>query len=65
MRLKIVRLTAKLNGPKRISASGGLGLLQMVSELDIGRCANEDVGPPRGVDCEIPRRLERGTKHSL
>ena len=35
--------------PKRtISASGGLGLLQMVSE-----------------HCEIPHRLERGTKHSL
>ena len=54
------------NGLKRaISASGGLGLLQMVSEPDTGRCANEDAGPPRGVDSEIPHRLERGTKHSL
>ena len=64
--------------PKRtISVSGGFGLLQMVSEQDIGQCANEDVEPrrgvdtewrgkaQRGVDCEIPHRLERGTKHSL
>ena len=36
------------NGPKRtISASGGLGRLQMVSELDTERCTSEDVGPPR------------------
>ena len=50
------------NGPKLIiSASSGLGLLQIVSEPDTGRCANEDVGPPRRVDDEIPRRLERGT----
>ena len=26
----------------------GLGLLQIVLELDNGRCANEDVGPLRG-----------------
>ena len=37
------------NGPKQtICASDGLGLLQMVSELDIGQCANEDAGPSRG-----------------
>ena len=54
------------NGPKQtIFTSGGLKLLQMVSELDTGRCASEDVGSPKGVDCEIPHRLERGTKHSL
>ena len=35
----------------------------MVSESDIGRCANEDTGP-KGVDCEIPHWLERETKHS-
>ena len=35
--------------PKRtISASGRLGLLQMVSEPDTGWCASEDAGPPRG-----------------
>ena len=34
------------NGSKcTISASGELGLLQMVLELDIGRCANEDANP--------------------
>ena len=38
--LKIVRLTMIRNRPKRtISASGGLELLQMVSELDTERCA--------------------------
>ena len=37
------------NGSKRtISASGGLGLLQMVSEPDTGRYASEDVGPQGG-----------------
>ena len=52
------------NGSNRIiSVSGGLGLLQMVSELDTGWCAREDVG--WGVNCEIPHRLERGMKHSL
>ena len=54
------------NGPKQtISASGGLGMLQMVSESNIGRCANEDIEPPRGVDCEISHLLERGMEHSL
>ena len=53
------------NKPKRIiSASGGFGLLQMVFESDIGRCASEDVGRPREVDCEISHRRERGTKYS-
>ena len=59
-------LTAIRNGSKwMIFVSGGLGLVQMVSELDNGWCANEDAGPSRGVDCEIPHQLERRTKHSL
>ena len=33
----------------------------MVLELDIERCANEKVGPPRRVNCEILYRLEKGT----
>ena len=42
------------NGPKRtISASGGFGLLRRVLEPDTW-CANKDVGPLMGVDCEIP-----------
>ena len=54
------------NGPKRtIFASGGLGLLQMISELDTRRCASKDTELPRGVDYEILHRLERGTKHPL
>ena len=37
------------NGLKRtIFASSGVGLLQMVSEPVIGRCASEDAGPSRG-----------------
>ena len=56
------------NGLKRtISVSGvlGLGLLQMVSELDTELCASEDVGPQGGVDCEIPHWLGRRMKYSL
>ena len=54
------------NRPKRtISISGGVGLLQMVLELDTRRCASEDAGPPREVGCEISHRLGRRTKHSL
>ena len=61
-----MRLTAIRNGPKRImSASGGLGLLEIVSELGTEQCASEDAVSPREVDCEIPLRLERGTKHFL
>ena len=48
-------------------------------ELDIGRCANEDADPKedepetmyqrghwalKGVDCEIPHRLKKGTSTS-
>ena len=50
---------------RTIFASGRVGLLQMVSELDTGRCASKDAGPQREVDCEIPHRLERRTEHSL
>ena len=66
MRFKTVRLMTIRNGPKRtISASGGLGLLQMVSEPNTGQRASGDAAPPKGVDCEIPRRLEREMKHCL
>ena len=46
-----MRLTAIRNGPKRtISVSGGLGLLEMVSEPDTEQCASEEVrlGPKEG-----------------
>ena len=56
-----MRLMTICNGQKRtISTSSRLGLLQMVSELDIEWCASEDVGPSRGVDYEISHQLERG-----
>ena len=48
--------------PKRtISASGGLGLLQMVSEPDTGWYASEDAGPPKEwiVRSHIGWRRER------
>ena len=48
-----------------VYTSGGFGLLQMISELGFRWCANEDTRSPREVDCEIPHRLERGTKHFL
>ena len=48
-----------------ISANSELGLLQMVLESDTKRCASENAELPRGVDCEIAHRLERGTKHSF
>ena len=61
-----MKLMAIPNGPKRtISVRGGLGLLQIISEPDTGLCASEEAGLSRGVDCEIPPRLERGTKYSL
>ena len=49
MRFIIVRLMTIRNGPKwTISASDGLGLLEMVSEPSTERCASEDVGPQEG-----------------
>ena len=54
------------NRPKQtISASGEFGLLLVVAELDIGLRDSEDAMPLRWVNCEIPHRLEMGTKHSL
>jgi len=44
-----------------MSASSGLGLLQMKSELVTRRCASEDSWHSEGVDSEIPDRLERTT----
>ena len=35
----------------------------MVSEPHTEQYANNDAGLPRGVDCEIPHRLERRMKH--
>ena len=44
-------LTEIHNGQKwTIFASSRLGLLQMVSESDIERCANEDVGEDKPSD---------------
>ena len=50
------------NGPKQtISANGGFGLLQMVSDSGTERCAMEDTGSPRGwiVRSHIGWRGER------
>ena len=60
--------------PKRtISASSGLGPLQIVSEPDTGRCANKEAEPRRGVDmrrcaCKDAgpwRGMDRGVSHWL
>ena len=66
MRFKTVRLTTIHNGPKRtIYASGGLGLLLMVSKPNIGRCSSEDAGLPRGwiVRSHIGWREERNISY--
>ena len=63
-----MRLTGIRNWPKwTVFTSGGFGLLQMVSGLEIVRCVNEDVLPQegwivswRGDRSEIPRGLDRG-----
>ena len=56
-----MRLTTIHNWLKgTMFANGGLELLQMGSEPDTGHCVNEDVGPSKGMDCEIGK-----TKHSL
>ena len=56
MRFKTMRLTTIRNEPKRtIFASGWLGLLQIVSEPNTGRCVSKDARlPSRGVNYEIP-----------
>ena len=54
----------KESSKKTISTSGGFGLLQMISMPGIGRCASEDAGHRRRVDCEIPHRLEGGMSAS-
>ena len=57
-----MRLTTIRNGPKQtISASGGFGLLQMVSEPESVLVRTLT---PKGVDCEIPQ-VGEGTKYSL
>ena len=61
-----MRLIAIRKGSKQtIFTNGDLELLQMASEPDTRRCVSEDIGPPRGIVCEISHRLERGTKHFL
>ena len=41
-----------------MSASTGLGIIQMISELVNRRCASEDTWPSEGVDSEILHRLD-------
>ena len=50
---------------ENLFVSGELELLQMVSESNIERCANEDVGSQREVDSKISHWSERGMNHSL
>ena len=51
MRFKNLEGKPERKSPKwTISASGGLGLLQMVSEPDIRRCISEEAKPQKGID---------------
>ena len=50
MRFKNLEGKPERENPRIISASRGLGLLQMVSEPDTKRCAREEVEPQRKVD---------------
>ena len=45
-----------------MSASVGVGLLQMVLELDTGRRASEEAGPPRGDELWDPTSVWEGNK---
>ena len=51
MHFKNLKGNSERENPKKIiSVSSGLGLLQMVSELDIGQYASEEAEPRRRVD---------------
>ena len=58
-------MTIRIKLKRTISVSNGLGLLQMVPELDTKQCVSEDTWASKGVDCEISHRLKRRTKHFL
>ena len=45
-----------------IFTSSGLGPLQMISELDTGRCANEEAELRRGVDTRRCVNKDVGTR---
>ena len=59
-----VRKTLRESPKRIIPTSGGLRLLQMVSEPDTGRCASKDAGPQGGWMVSS-HQLKGGTKHSL
>ena len=55
--LKALRGSPKESPKRTISASGGLGLLQMISKPDTGQCANEEAEPWRGrTQGDMPAR---------
>ena len=52
--------------PKRtVSTSGGLGLLQLVSEPDTERCASEEAEHRRGVDTRRCASKDAGPRRGL
>ena len=66
MRFKTMRLTTIRNEPKwTISASGGFWAVTNSIRARHWAVCQQGCWAPRGVDCKIPRRLEKGTKHSL
>ena len=61
---KIVRKNPKGKSLKMtISTSGRLELLQIVSKSDTKHSVSKEARSRRGVNSEIPYRLERKTKH--
>ena len=59
-------MEARKGSPKRtISASGGLGPLQKLSEPDIGRCASEEAEPQRVVYTRRCTRKDAGLRRGV
>ena len=66
MRSHILKTLPKRESRKRIiSASSGFGLLQMVSEPDTGRYANEEAEARRGVDTRRCASKDTGPRRRL
>ena len=73
MRFKNLERNPKEFPSRTISASGGLALLQMVSESDTGRCVSEEAESQMGLntrrcankDAGSRKRVDWGVQHRL
>ena len=50
---------------KNAESQREVGLVAVPHGSEKGMSANEDAGPRRGVDCDVPHWLGRRTKHPL